>query len=87
VRDAWSAALVDPATGTYVGRPGPRGRRRVLQALPIVRDGPRQVRPNELIRDPWGCSLIDPDGYVLGVPGVYVQRLLGARWTDDTRRL
>jgi hypothetical protein len=87
LEDAWRNALVDPSTGTYVGRPGPRGRRRLLTALPLMRDGPRQLRPNELLRDAWGCSLADPDGNVLGKPGVYVPRLLNARWVDDTRRL
>ena len=85
--DAWSRGLLDPATGTIVGRAQPFGRERIEEALPL-RDGPRQVYPAVAIVDCWGCALSDPaTGTVVGVSGMVVHRFLEARFSSDTRAL
>ena len=43
--------------------------------------------PDRLVTDAWGFMLADPDGTIVGQPGVRVNRLLGARWSQDTRGL
>lgn len=85
--DTWGFALIDPATGTIVGRDGPRGRRRLVSALRIGEFGNTQwhnLRRPKVLVDTWGFNLADPDGNFIGMPGVSVQRCLTARWTEDT---
>lgn len=84
---------VDPAafgvvdtTGGIVGRPGPFGRERVMSALPLD-PGPALLSPPTVVRDPGSAYLADPDGALIGVAAVWVNRMLTARWTEDTRRL
>lgn len=84
--DSWGFGVRDPATGTIVGRAGPLGRERVVSALRL-NDGPQQILPDKVLVDPWGFLLADPDGNVVGRPGVIINRILSARWVHDTRRL
>jgi hypothetical protein len=55
-------------------------------ALP-VEGGPVQVKVPRVIVDPWGFRLIDPDGNYIGSAGIWVNRMLGATKTTNTRRL
>lgn len=87
------AVVVDPAAfgvaapdSTRVGLPGPFGRERVLFALPLD-PGPALVSPPSVVRDAGLAFLADPDGNLVGAPGVWVSRMLTARSTVDTRRL
>jgi hypothetical protein len=81
--DQRSGAVQDPASVTQVGRPGPFGRERCLFALPLpVTELSRGV----LLKDQDGSMLGDPAGTVIGMPRVYVHRMLYARPTEDTRR-
>jgi hypothetical protein len=76
---------VGNATDT-IGMPGPFGRARIVSALPL-KDGPRQLRAPLVVQAPDLSYLADPQGNVLGAPGVWVSRMLSARWVGDTRRL
>jgi hypothetical protein len=86
VPDPWAFLLWDPATRTYVGRPGALGRERVVSAI-ALNEGPRQIEPDRIVNDRWGFGLADPAGNVIGEPGVRIDRLLSATWSQDTRRL
>jgi hypothetical protein len=86
------SVVVDPAAfgvgvapGNLVGRPGPFGRERVVSALPLS-PGPSLLSPPTVVRDAGSAYLADPDGAVIGEPAVWVDRMLTARWTEDTRR-
>lgn len=88
ISDTWGFWLLDPATGTVVGRPGPLGRGRVMTALRLGEWGNTQwhwlKRPTTIV-DTWGFGLVDPATQtIVGMPGVSVQRCLTARWTEDT---
>ena len=86
--------IVDPAANgvgapdsrTLVGRPGPFGRERCLYALPLD-PGPALLSPPTVVRDNASANLADPSPALIGVPAVWVSRMLTARWTEDTRRL
>ena len=87
------SVVVDPAAfgvgvppGDVVGRPGPFGRERVMSALPLD-PGPALLSPPTVVRDAGAAFLADPDGALIGDPAVWVDRMLTARWTEDTRRL
>lgn len=87
------AVVVDPAAFGVadpnqfrVGRDAPLGRERVLFALPLE-PGPALVSPPTVLRDPGSAYVADPDGSLIGVPAVWVGRMLTARWVEDTRRL
>jgi hypothetical protein len=84
VVDPAAFGVVDP-TGDFVGRQGPFGRERVMSALPLD-PGPCLLSPPTLVRDPGAAFLADADGNVIGEPAVWVERMLTARWTEDTRR-
>ena len=84
--DPWAFRLRDPVSKTYVGRAANWGRQRVVYALPTD-DGPRAVRRASVVVDPWGFRLVDPAGNLVGRNGVWINRILNARWTEDTRRL
>ena len=79
--------LRDPATGSYVGMPGPFGRERVVMALATNGTGPVWIDPHRVVGDDGGVYLADPTGVLVGLPGVWVARMLDARWVEDTRRL
>lgn len=73
-----------------LGRDGPRGRRRLVLALPVPG---RLVRRSEVVVDPGlGIQaqvgyLGSADGSVLGNAGVWVARVLDAGDVIDTRSL
>jgi hypothetical protein len=86
------SVVVDPAafgiedpTGDFVGRQGPFGRERVMSALPLD-PGPALLSPPTVVHDAGPAYLADPDGALIGEPAVWVERMLTARWTEDTRR-
>lgn len=85
VVDPAAFGVVDPAR-TFVGRSAPFGRERCLCALPLE-PGPSLLSPPTVLRDPGAAFLADPDGTLIGVAAVWVDRMLTARWTEDTRRL
>lgn len=80
-----AARIEDPAR-TQVGVIGtPLGRERVLYALPLNKEGPRQLRRAEVLQ---GTLVADSFGNVIGSSGpVWVHRLLYAGPVADTRRL
>jgi hypothetical protein len=84
VVDPAAFGVVDPSGG-FVGRPGPFGRERVMSALPLD-PGPCLLSPPTVVRDNGPAYLADPDGALIGEPAVWVNRMLTARWTEDTRR-
>ena len=85
LRDGASAQVSDQSSETLVGVPGPWGRQRVVAALPLGGGPLVIVTPTVVSCD--SVALADPDGNVIGEPGIIVHRMLSARWTDDTRRL
>lgn len=87
--DSYGKRILDPVSSTVVGIPGPWGRERVTEALPTngAPPGPIQIAPHLVLHDANGFYIAAPDGTLLGEPGVWVHRLLDARWTGDTRRL
>ena len=85
VVDPAAFGVVDPSPA-FVGRPGPLGRERVMSALPL-NPGPALLSPPYVVRDAGSSFLADPDGALIGEPAVWVNRMLTARWTEDTRRL
>ena len=85
VVDPAAFGVVDP-TGDFVGRPNPFGRERCLFALPLE-PGPALLSPPTVLRDNGPAYLADPDNNLIGEPAVWVERMLVARFTEDTRRL
>jgi hypothetical protein len=79
-------SIVDPSDSSRVGVPGPFGRERVVFALPLE-NGPVQLVAPAVVRDDQAGYLADPSGTLIGMPGVRVQRMVSARWVEDTRRL
>jgi hypothetical protein len=79
--------LVDP-TSNEVGIPSPLGRGRSVTALPLNdgRSGPVQLAPALILHDSELFYLADPDGNVIGTPGLWVHRMVAARWVANTRR-
>jgi hypothetical protein len=86
VVDPAAFGVVDPASASFLGRPGPFGRERVMSALPLD-PGPALLSPPTVVHDAGSAYLADPDGALIGDPAVWVERMLTARWTEDTRRL
>jgi hypothetical protein len=87
------SVVVDPAAfgivapdSSFLGRPGPFGRERVLFALPLD-PGPALVSPPTVVHDAGSAYLADPDGALIGTPATWVSRMQTARWVEDTRRL
>jgi hypothetical protein len=74
-----------PPSGQVIGRPGPFGRERVMSALPLD-PPPTLLSPPTVVRDAGSAYFADPDGALIGEPAVWVDRMLTARWTEDTRR-
>lgn len=84
--DTWGFRLRDPTDGTYVGVPGPFGRERVVYALPL--NGPLPAPVGRAVVDTWGMAVRDPQGNLLGDrASAWINRILSAQWTADTRRL
>lgn len=81
------ARITDPATKTSIGIAGPFGRERCVYALPINGTGPQQYKAAIVVRDEDSAQLADASNNVIGVDGLWISRLLFARWTEDTRRL
>ena len=81
----------DPATGTQVGMAGPFGRERVVFALPlngsVNTNAQFQGPPPTVLVDNHGNYIAGPDDTLVGIKGVWVARMMAARWTEDTRRL
>jgi hypothetical protein len=86
VVDPAAFGVLDPSTGSVVGRDGPFGRERVMSALPLD-PGPALLSPPTVVHDAGPAYLADPDNALIGEPAVWVERMLTARWTEDTRRL
>jgi hypothetical protein len=85
VVSARASRVGDPLDPTNrLGVIGIFGRGRCLFGLPV--EG-RWLSRHKIVHDQDGFYLGDPDGNVVGMAGVYVNRILGARWTEDTRRL
>jgi hypothetical protein len=82
--------LVDDRSGSigqpYTGIPGPLGRRRVVTALPL-KNGPRTLKPPQLVHDDNSGYLADPGGVLIGMAQICVHRLVVATKAEDTRRL
>ena len=85
VVDPAAFGVLDPPSGTLVGRPGPFGRERVMSALPLD-PGPCLLSPPTVVHDAGSSYLADPDGNLIGDPALWVNRMLTGRWTEDTRR-
>lgn len=85
VVDPWSARTLDPATQSNVGYPATLGRNRLVWALPTNLDGPQVVLEPRIVADQEGIALGDPDGNVLGEPGLVIHRLLTANPVQMTR--
>jgi hypothetical protein len=73
--------------GTYVGRPHPFGRERCLYALPLNATPAQWLEPHTVVHDHDMCYLADPQGNLIGKSGVWVPRMMTARWSEDTRRI
>lgn len=90
VTDTWGFWLLDPKTGTVVGRQGPLARARVVSALRLGEWGNTQwhhLKKPTTIVDTWGFFLIDPvTRTVVGREGISVQRCLTAAYSEDMRR-
>lgn len=84
LRDEDSHAIIEQSSSTFVGQPGPFGRARCLFTIPMA---PVDIQTQTVVHDEDGAYLADPQGNVIGVPRITVDRLLAARWTEDTRRL
>jgi hypothetical protein len=84
VVDPAAFGIVDPSASA-LGRPGPFGRERVMSALPLD-PGPALLSPPTVVHDAGSAFLADPDGALIGEAAVWVNRMLTARWTEDTRR-
>lgn len=80
---AWPT--IDPER-QRIGRRGPFGRERIVSCLPFG-EGPKQLVIPALLSDAQGRYVVDSDGAQVGRPGVWVSRMLSARWVSDTRRL
>jgi hypothetical protein len=79
-------------TNVMIGIDGPYGRERVVYALPFGAHGNDRVpgfqyAAPKLFVDSYGNYLADPNGTIIGIDGLWIPRLLVARWTEDTRRL
>ena len=86
VVDPAAFGVVDPADASLLGRSGPFGRERVMSALPLD-PPPTLLSPPTVLHDAGSAYVADPDGALIGEPAVWVERMLTARWTEDTRRL
>lgn len=73
---------------TRVGQPAPLGRERVVSALKLNNNPPQPIIPPQLVADRGEWLIADPtDGSIVGMPGLWINRLVQATRTRDTRRL
>lgn len=74
---------------THVGRQGPLGRHRLVEALPLNKaGGPLQLTAARVLHDSQFCYLGDPDGNLVGDrSALWVHRMVTAKLTINTRRL
>jgi hypothetical protein len=77
---------------TGIGMPGPLGRERVVYALPFGTHGNDrvpgfQIDPPNVVVAVRSDYPADPNDVMIGSPGLWIARMLTARWTEDTRRL
>jgi len=86
VVDPAARAVLDPASQSRVGQPGPFGRERLLYALPL-NPGPALLSPPTVLRDPGPAFVADASLGLIGVDAVWVSRMLCAGIVEDTRRL
>lgn len=79
----------DVTRSSTVGVPNPLGNERLVMAIPLneAQTGPVQIAPHEALHDNDGYYIADPDGTLTGFEGIWVHRIVYARWTQDTRRL
>jgi hypothetical protein len=56
-----------------------------MSALPLD-PPPTLLSPPTVVRDAGSAYFADPDGALIGEPAVWVDRMLTARWAEDTRR-
>lgn len=87
--DPNAGRVAEPVTArTYPGMPGTFGQIRMVTALPTNGDGPVMVREPLVLGDLLSYLGDPTDGSFVGEHGpLYIQRLLTARWTENTRRL
>jgi hypothetical protein len=85
VVDPAAFGIVNSPDASILGRPGSFGRERLVSALPLD-PGPALLAPPTVVRDAGSAYLADPDGALIGEAAVWVERMLTARWTEDTRR-
>ena len=83
-RDQSSVSAVDLSR---IGRAAPWGRERVLAALKLNNNPPRINIQAQALADPDRVCLRDPDGGIIGAPGLWIQRLIQATRTRNTRGL
>jgi hypothetical protein len=81
--DALGRRVADLSAGV-VGVPGPFGRFRLVAALPFAQP-PRQLVKPLVVHDTLLGYLADPNGNLIGVPGIWAGRVIDARWTENTR--
>lgn len=86
VVDQGARRLVDQSDSITVGIGGPFGRERVVYALPLE-EAPHVTVADKLVRDASLGFLADPAGNLVGCEGLWICRMLTARWVEDTRRL
>jgi hypothetical protein len=83
VVDPAGDGVADPSR-VFVGRPRPLGRDRLLYALALD-PGPALLRPPTLLRDPGSAVVADPNPIVVGREALWVNRMLVALPSEDTR--
>jgi hypothetical protein len=93
--DSQTGQLVDPA-GNFVAAPPrppepanqpPLGRARIVSALPSRTATAVKLETEKVIADSQSAYLVDPDGNMIGKPGLWVMRMVSAGKVEDTRRL
>lgn len=85
VIDPAAFGVADPAR-SFVGRPKPLGRERLLYALALD-PGPALLRPPTVVRDPSVAQIGDISNDLIGREAVWVSRMLTVAPTEDTRGL
>lgn len=76
-------ALFEGSGPSFVGRKGFH-KERWLSALPLD-NGPQLLAAAQLLVDPHGGALADPQGGLVGMPRIYCSRVLAAAPVEATR--
>ena len=91
--DTRARTVEDPATTNRVGQQNDGrnlaawfGRQRIVSALPMA-EPPRWIRPHTVLHAQNQFYLADTDGTLVGMQGLWCNRILSARYTEDTRRI